>query len=128
MRPASRRAEKGSLLRLAFAFAYSQTQHRWFSWFRKCISVPEGGVDLFERDPCPCFECGIPIAPLEGPSEWYMLEDEVWNSVALPDEMLCIGCVEGRLGRKLSGSDFAAVMENDPNLFDLSERLVSRLG
>lgn len=40
-------------------------------------------------------------------SEYYMLTDETWYKIHNSQKgMLCIGCVEARLGRKLNKSDF----------------------
>lgn len=72
------------------------------------------------------------------PSEFYMLHYELWEeAVAAPDRgrMLCIGCVETRLGRKLTNKDFHPGKDNDGGInslgYDLgsprSERLIDRL-
>jgi hypothetical protein len=53
---------------------------------------------------CLCLDCGADTVEID---EYYMLHDAIWL-VANPDTdgMLCIGCVEGRLGRRLGPSDF----------------------
>ena len=38
--------------------------------------------------------------------EYYMLRTELWRKVCRSNDMLCIGCVEDRLGRKLVPADF----------------------
>src|SRR5262245_55706884 len=38
--------------------------------------------------------------------EYYMLRSELWRKVCQANDMLCIGCVEDRLGRKLVRPDF----------------------
>ena len=38
--------------------------------------------------------------------EYYMLRTELWQKVCRTNNMLCIGCVEDRLGRKLVPPDF----------------------
>jgi hypothetical protein len=38
--------------------------------------------------------------------EYYMLRTELWRKVCRSNHMLCIGCVEDRLGRKLVPTDF----------------------
>ena len=38
--------------------------------------------------------------------EYYMLRSELWRKVCRSNDMLCIGCVEDRLGRKLVPADF----------------------
>jgi hypothetical protein len=71
-----------------------------------------------------CVDCGIDTGKS---NEYYMLRDEVWALTGLgPRGMLCIGCVETKIGRKLHKSDF-----NDSfvNTFPMprSMRLVDRL-
>ena len=38
--------------------------------------------------------------------EYYMLRTELWRKVCRSNDILCIGCVEDRLGRKLVPTDF----------------------
>jgi hypothetical protein len=64
-------------------------------------------------------------------SEFYMLRKEVWlgTNLGVGDGMLCIGCVETRLGRRLTPEDFTDVPANsDDKRFPKSARLLSRLG
>jgi hypothetical protein len=58
--------------------------------------------------PGPCADCGEP-------GEWYMVHDHLWCAAGMnPDDgFLCIGCLEGRLGRGLCCDDFTDVMLND---------------
>ena len=63
--------------------------------------------------------------------EYFMLQDEVWRA-AHPKRrgMLCIGCVEARLGRRLCPEDFKVLPINDladPLLGAKSARLLSRM-
>jgi hypothetical protein len=44
--------------------------------------------------------------------EWFMLMDHLWRIVAGEGEVLCVGCVEARLGRELKLADFAQVPVN----------------
>ena len=39
-------------------------------------------------------------------NEYYMLRPELWRKVCRSNDILCIGCVEDRLGRKLVPTDF----------------------
>lgn len=77
-----------------------------------------------------CRDCG---ADTEALGEFYMLRDEVWGETGMgPDEgMLCVGCVEGRLGRRLGPADFTHVVVNlvwPENMRALkSSRLLDRL-
>ena len=60
--------------------------------------------------------------------EYYMLRTELWRKVCRSNDILCIGCVEDRLGRKLVPTDFhleetfASAMQFPP-----SRRLKQRL-
>jgi hypothetical protein len=82
-----------------------------------------------------CADCGVGTIRL---GEWYMVNDDVWEQAwcgrrkwwhALPgQEVLCIGCLERRLGRTLVAGDFIPdVPANDPNKRIMSERLRERL-
>jgi hypothetical protein len=77
------------------------------------------------RDPL-CMDCGVDT---EAINESYMVIDDLWLAV-VPTEagMLCLGCLEKRLGRELQRKDFAefsvnAAAEGMP----VSERLKGRL-
>jgi hypothetical protein len=65
--------------------------------------------------------------------EVFMLTDEVWAEAAaeladVPDVMLCIGCIEHRLGRRLTPDDFDWTLTiNSPSSID-SDRLADRKG
>jgi hypothetical protein len=56
------------------------------------------------RDFFVCVDCGVDTL---GTGEYYMVWDRVWNQ-AMADQsgMLCVGCLERRLGRKLVPDDF----------------------
>lgn len=61
--------------------------------------------------------------------EYYMVHDAVWAAAGQPQNdggMLCIGCLEKRLGRQLTREDFP----NRPinmGIFPQSQRLQERL-
>lgn len=43
----------------------------------------------------------------DGEDVGYMVHDEVWQSAGFePDDVVCIGCLTERLGRKLTPTDF----------------------
>jgi hypothetical protein len=74
------------------------------------------GEDVVSADGA-CRDCGVDTTPLDarvGSWEWYVLRNEVWARVIgegdLPayggGGLLCIGCVEKRLGRELNAGDF----------------------
>jgi hypothetical protein len=60
-----------------------------------------------------CRDCGVNTSAV---GEWYMVKPEVWAVGGLGpkafDGLLCIGCLETRLKRRLDPSDFAAVSVN----------------
>ena len=58
--------------------------------------------------------------------EYYMLNDPLWESYGCGDGMLCIGCMEKRMGRRLNREDFAPVPIN-ANTPRQSKRLQKRL-
>lgn len=74
-----------------------------------------------------CVDCG---ADTEETQEYFHVRDEVWlqatkQKVVLPFKVLCIGCLEFRLGRQLVASDFTDARVN--KLGNHSARLKSRL-
>jgi hypothetical protein len=63
-------------------------------------------------------------------SEYYMVTDDVWAMATedtYSDIMLCIGCLENRIGDQLTASDFSNVPLNSINLILGSTRLQNRL-
>lgn len=76
---------------------------------------------LFACVDCPDNTCDI--------DEYYMVHDHLWAEACMgPDDgMLCIGCLESRLGRRLVASDFTPYPVNVDPAFVRSARLVSRL-
>lgn len=67
-------------------------------------------LDLFQGSLC--IDCGMETIP----EEYYMLHDEVWGEANPKKEgMLCIGCVERRLGRSLNKDDFTSALINQIN-------------
>ncbi|MEU4204240.1 hypothetical protein [Streptomyces sp. NPDC045470] len=81
-----------------------------------------------ERDEFPCHDCGLLTAPLDGPDEWYTVMDSVWERAGADEEsVLCIGCLEARLDRRLRHTDFVTAALNDPDYGRHSKRLLSRL-
>lgn len=71
---------------------------------------------------CPCADCETDTADL---GEWYMLKPEIWQAAGMTKGFLCIGCVEQRLERKLTPTDFPDAPVNRPSK---SDRLLNRLG
>ncbi|MDO8571929.1 MAG: hypothetical protein Q7R79_04590 [bacterium] len=72
-----------------------------------------------------CVDCGIDTGKIH---EHYFIKTELWLTVMPTIEgMLCIGCLEKRLGRRLSKKDFTDARINDPYYGAKSQRLISRL-
>lgn len=73
------------------------------------------------------FDCTDCAACTLCTDEYYMVTDQVWRTVA-DRGMLCIGCLEARLGRELTASDFTDCLLNISRIaFPKSERLAARL-
>lgn len=73
-----------------------------------------------------CRGCGVDTAEID---EYYMVQFDLWK-IYVPKEIqrqvLCIGCLEGYLGRQLVSEDFIeAPINYSPSK---SERLMNRLG
>jgi hypothetical protein len=97
-------------------------------------------AERFTRyDDTPCSDCGAPTLSAEPGvrAEYYMVHNEVWAAAgAKPADMvLCIGCLEKRLGRQLTPEDFSEAKLNDLSIANevryawslRSERLTARL-
>lgn len=91
------------------------------------------------RGYCPCDNCEIErvkdfsciscnFNTLYG-KEYYMVLDEIWLTVNPRDKgMLCIGCVEQKLGRELVRADFTDAPINSLTIWGgKSPRLANRL-
>lgn len=70
-----------------------------------------------------CLDCGANTAAI---GEYYMVKDSVWTQAAEMDAgMLCIGCLEERLGRQLEPDDFLDIpLNHEPSC---SARLRARV-
>lgn len=76
------------------------------------------------------FACGDCAACTNCNYEYYMVTDEVWYSaITAMDkfQMLCIGCLEGRLDKLLTSDDFSDAPLNYINRITGSTRLKNRL-
>ena len=89
----------------------------------------QAGIDIEKREGVGCHGC-------EGTTlgELYMVHDDVWKAATGDDPFgwLCVGCLEDRLGRRLTPDDFNDAPCNDPNFLYgrggwHSSRLLSRL-
>jgi hypothetical protein len=74
-----------------------------------------------------CRDCGVDTVAI---GEYYMVNNDVWLSAGMQigsaKGMLCIGCLEARLGRKLTPSDFPLWRINEAP--SRSERFKARRG
>jgi hypothetical protein len=61
-----------------------------------------------------CVDCHLDTSPV-GLDEYYMVHDEVWAQSGMGgnDGMLCLFCLEARLGRTLEWTDFTDIPMND---------------
>src|SRR5262249_19847375 len=77
-----------------------------------------------------CADCGAGTITL---GEYYMVKDHVWAYAWAGQrrpwqlDILCIGCLEKRIGRTLMRCDFANAPVNNPTQDDISDRLRARL-
>lgn len=70
-----------------------------------------------------CLDCGVNTSAID---EYYMVYDEVWLEANPVDcGMLCIVCLEKRLGRLLTAKDFTGYPINSE--FNKSELLKARM-
>lgn len=84
----------------------------------------------------PCLDCDRPTWQPQGKSEWYMVQNHIWQqsgaptrTVVVPGEpgfYLCIGCLEVRLGRELFAGDFTDTPVNTTRAGN-TDRLNNRL-
>lgn len=72
-----------------------------------------------------CLDCKVDTGKL---GEHYMLVDRVWlEATASFTGMLCVGCVEARLNRRLIPQDFNDSYLNNPRTGAKSARLMQRM-
>jgi hypothetical protein len=74
-----------------------------------------------------CGDCGTDT--IES-GEFYMVHDALWaqaQSAGRPCDLLCVGCIEARIGRRLRANDFNAAPLNGFAACGRSARLRARL-
>lgn len=72
-----------------------------------------------------CMDCSVDTGKIH---EFYYIKLELWLTVVDgKNGMLCIGCLETRLGRQLRRHDFTDASINDPRHGNKSTRLLQRL-
>lgn len=72
-----------------------------------------------------CSDCEVNTSAIR--ESGYMLKSEIWLSIAGSSDILCIGCLEKRLNRRLQPADFTNHPINKKNLRNKSARLLNRL-
>lgn len=73
-----------------------------------------------------CLDCRVHTGEI---NEYFMVHDDLWFSVNPDGEgMLCLGCLEARLGRPLAAADFTDAPVNRQSFARQSERLRTALG
>lgn len=88
----------------------------------------------------PCLDCGIDTSSKTGIGEYYHVHEPVWfeafgrtydpakwDPETTMAGFLCIECLEARLGRSLTKSDFSDAPVNDPTLYRKSDRFLNRV-
>jgi hypothetical protein len=77
-----------------------------------------------DHEGCRCVDCERDTIEL---GEYYMIHDHVWPLPRRGAGMLCIGCLERRIGRRLTPGDFTDAPINCDRA-GMSARLRARLG
>jgi hypothetical protein len=81
-------------------------------------------VDMTDPKPLrdfSCADCGHDY------DEFYMVRDDIWKACGAGKGLLCIGCLEKRIGRQLNQQDFTDALVNDLESGIKSLRLQDRL-
>jgi hypothetical protein len=104
--------------------------------------APPGILNQFDHWPpvvrTRCTDCEVGTITI---GERFMVKDEVWEDAwdvwaernkmwarRVPGQMvLCVGCLEARLGRELCATDFTDVPLNNSDEYERSARLLDRL-
>ena len=72
-----------------------------------------------------CVDCKVDTGKI---GEHYFIRTDLWlKAMRTIRGMLCIGCLEKRLGRELRKSDFTDAFINSPEFEPKSQRLMERL-
>lgn len=72
-----------------------------------------------------CLDCGVDTIAI---NEYYMVDPHVWTQSNAGRGLLCIGCLEQRIGFTLPLQDFTNAPVNLSHNFERSRRLRQRLG
>jgi hypothetical protein len=88
-------------------------------------SIPAlGAMDNYQN--FDCVDCGINTLDSK---EYYMVSNSVWLETKLKTDegMLCISCLESRIGRNLTSKDFPDLPINTQIFFPKSSLFLSRI-
>jgi len=66
-------------------------------------------MDLGELSNC-CIDCDKDI--YQNPKDYYMIRNDLWKKYGVGKGMLCIECIEKRLGRKICKEDLTDCLVN----------------
>lgn len=72
-----------------------------------------------------CVDCEVHTGII---GDYYMVHKHLWAEFGSDDGMLCIACLENRMGRTLTPDDFSDAPVNYGSLTYRSERMISRIG
>lgn len=74
-----------------------------------------------------CADCAICAVDCNEIDEYYMVTNELWDEYGVEHGMLCVGCIESRMGRQLVKTDFmVGAGDNAPGQIR-SARLTDRM-
>jgi hypothetical protein len=94
-------------------------------------SLSASAMARLDRGDWLCNDCGLVTRgeAYGDEHEYYNVHDDIWAQSGLGpnDGMLCIGCLEKRIGRKLKSDDFGNCLINTHPLYIRSERFTDRL-
>lgn len=92
---------------------------------RSHLIVLLGWEKAMKRKKWLCLDCGIDTGHAK---EHYFIDLTLWlSAVGSKQGMLCIGCLETRIGRELKAGDFTNAYINDPKRNSMSTRLLERI-
>ena len=123
----------------------------WRAWRQRRAGattlITRGSLPPHLQPSAPCLDCGWLTCRHDQPGEWYMVTDQVWEQAGMTDTIqwlsehpgapagptggpghyLCIGCLEDRLGRRLTPADFPSTPINRSDWHRKTTRLADRL-
>jgi hypothetical protein len=78
-------------------------------------------IDIAKRTRCQ--DCGLDVTAA---GHWHMLLDSVWACTGLgpEDGVLCLPCIERRLGRRLAYDDFQRTNRRNREAWDGRSRMI----